>query len=281
MKKLTVPLLVLSLALAACGQSNQNTNANAPVVSAAMPTSVTGSVALKNPVPLSASAQLTLKLLNVSAKPAIVVAEKTTGGLTTLPAAFELNFDPAKIDHNAFHVLDVTIVDGERHYVAPREYPVITKGAGAKIDLLMTPEPTVGEQLESEYALLERSIGGMKRAQGASEDENSTTAWDGFFDKNGLRYIREITDYGDKGRSNFYFAYRDGKPMLVIKESVPALAERPNAVTRAGWNALGQLVLRTRREGGSTGELPEADAKALYDRAASQYTTISRRNPTK
>ncbi|MEO8672492.1 MAG: YbaY family lipoprotein [Tahibacter sp.] len=279
MNKLTVPVLVLALLLAACGDSNQNKNASTPAARAPMPTSVTGTVALKNPVPLSPNAQLTLKLSNVSSKPALVIAEKTSGGLTNLPVAFELPFDPSKIDQSAFHILDVTIVDGERHYVAPRQYPVVTKGATAKVDVQMTPEPTAGEQLEAEYALLQSAIGGMKRVQGASEEENSTTAWDGFFDKNGLRYIREITDYGDKGRSNFYFAYRDGKPMFVIKEGVPALAERPNSVTRAGWNALGQLVLHTRREGGSTGDLSEADAKSLYERAASQYTTISKRKP--
>ena len=119
----------------------------------------------------------------------------------------------------------------------------------------------------------------MKRAQGASEDETSTSAWDGFFDKTGLRYIREINDYGDKGRTNFYYAFRDGKPMAVFQERVPAMAEKPNAVSRAGWDEAGALVLKTKKESGNVSVLPDAEAKTLYDRAVAKYEVISKRTP--
>ena len=127
---------------------------------------------------------------------------------------FQLDFNPAGIDQNAFYVVEATIIDGERHYVSPRQYPVLTKGAPAKVDIQLNPEPTAAEVVEEDYKLLERGVGGMKRVQGSSEDDNSTTAWDGFFDKKGLRYIREIVDLGDKGRINTFFGYReDGKVM--------------------------------------------------------------------
>lgn len=279
MQKLVLPLLIASLALAACGQSNNAANQPKATSQAPMPTSVSGTVSLKVPAPLGPSAQLKLALTNVSLKPEVTVAQSTTGP-GQLPAQFQLPFDTGKIDPNALYVLNVELTDGERRYVAPRQYPVLTRGSPAKVDVVMTPEPTASEKLEAEYASLERAIGGMKRSQGASEDETSTTAWDGFFDnKSTLRYIREITDYGDKGRINFYYAYRDGKPMAVIQERVPAMAERANAVTRAGWNEAGLLVLKTKKESGSVSVLADADAKSLYDRAVAKYDVISKRTP--
>lgn len=280
MQKLALPLLIASLALAACGQSNNNAGPAKPTAQAPMPTSVTGTVSLKVAAPVSPAAQLKLSLTNVSLKPEVTVAQSTTSP-GQLPAQFQLPFEAGKIDPNALYVLNVELTDGERRYLAPRQYPVITKGSAFKVDVVMTPEPTASEKLETEYASLERAIGGMKRSQGSSEDETSTTAWDGFFDnKKGLRYIREITDYGDKGRTNFYYAYReDGKVMAVVQERVPAMAEKPNATTRAGWNDTGTLVLRTKKEGGTVSELAEADAKSLYDRAVSKYEVISKRTP--
>lgn len=279
MQKLALPLLIASLALAACGQSNNNAGPAKPAAQAPMPTSVTGTVSLKVAAQLSPAAQLKLALVNVSLKPETTVAQSTTS-LGTLPAQFQLPFEANKIDPNALYVLNVDVTDGERRYVAPRQYPVITKGSAFKVDVVMTPEPTASEKLEAEYSSLERAIGGMKRAQGASEDETSTTAWDGFFDKKGLRYIREITDYGDKGRTNFYYAYReDGKVMAVVQERVPAMAEKPNASSRAGWDEAGTLVLKIKKESGNAGELADADAKTLHDRAVSKYEVISKRTP--
>ncbi len=281
MQKLALPLLIASLALAACGQSNNAGNQAASSAQAPMPTSVTGSVSLKVPAPVGAEAQLKLALVNVSLKPPVTVAQSTTNP-GALPAQFQLPFEAGKIDKNALYVLNVELIDGERRYVAPREYPVITKGSSAKVDVVMTPEPTASEKLESEYAGVERAIGAMKRSQGSSEDETSTTAWDGFFDnKSTLRYIREVIDYGDKGRANFFYAYRDGKPMAVIQERVPAMAEKPNAVTRAGWNETGVLVLKTKRDGGNVSVLADAEAKTLYDRAVAKYDTVSKRPPAK
>lgn len=278
-QKLVLPLLIASLALVACGQSNNAANQPRNAAQAPMPTSVTGTISLKVPAQLGPTAQLKLALTNVSLKPEVTVAQSTTG-LGPLPAQFQLPFETNKIDPNALYVLNVELSDGERRYVAPRQYPVLTRGSPAKVDVVMTPEPTASEKLDAEYASLERAIGGMKRAQGASEDEASTTAWDGFFDnKNGLRYIREITDYGDKGRTNFYYAYRDGKPMAVVQERVPAMAERPNAVTRAGWDETGLLVVKTKKEGGTVSVLADADAKSLYDRAVAKYDVISKRTP--
>ncbi|HSX62132.1 MAG TPA: YbaY family lipoprotein [Tahibacter sp.] len=278
MQKLALPLLFASLVLAACGPSNDAGNQPRTSAQAPMPTSVTGTVSLKVPAPIGPSAQLKLALTNVSMKPEVTVAQSTTQP-GQLPAQFQLPFEPGKIDQNALYVLNVELIDGERRYVAPRQYPVLTRGSSSKADVVMTPEPTASEKLDAEYASLERAIGGMKRSQGSSEDEASTTAWDGFFDKSGLRYIREIVDFGDKGRTNTYYAYREGKPMAVVVERVPAMAERPNAVTRAGWDANALLVVKTKKEGGTVGVLADADAKALYDRAVAKYDVISKRTP--
>ena len=271
-------LIAAALALAACGQSGQNAgNGKTAATQAAMPTAVTGSVSLRTPATLSPAARLHVQLTNVSAKPPVLTAEIKDLAVAQVPASFQLDFNPANIDQNAFYVVEATIVDGERHYVSARQYPVLTKGAPARIDVQLNPEPTAAELVEEDYKMLERAVGGMKRVQGASEDEASTTAWDGFFDKKGLRYIREITDLGDKGRVNTYFGFReDGKVLMVVKESVPAMAEKPNAVTRVGWNEKGELVLKTKRDGSS---VADADAKALHDRAAALYDQVSKRKP--
>ncbi|UXI68171.1 YbaY family lipoprotein [Tahibacter amnicola] len=279
MHKLALPLLIASVGLVACGPSTDANKPAAQASQAAIASAVTGQVALKVPAQLSPAATLTLELFNVSAKPKVQVASSTTN-VAAMPMPFKLDVEPGKIDPNSFYILIARVKDGERSYLAPREYPVLTKGSPAKVEIQLAPEPTASEKLESEYGMLERAIGGMKVAKGASEDETSTTAWDGFFDKNGLRYIREITDYGDKGRVNIYFAYHEnGKPMAVVQERVAAMAEKPNSVTRLGWDAQGLFVLHTKKEGGAVTDVSEADAKPLHDRAVARFDTVSKKKP--
>jgi putative lipoprotein len=276
--KLLLPtLLAATFALVACNQAGQNDASKAQTTKAALATAVTGSVTLRTPTQLSGAAKLHVQLTNVTSKPPMLAGEIKDMAVGALPINFQIDFNPASIDQNAFYVVEATIIDGERHYVSPRQYPVLTKGAPAKVDIQLNPEPTAAEVVEEDYKLLSNAAGGMKRVQGSSEDENSTTAWDGFFDKKGLRYIREIVDLGDKGRINTFFGYReDGKVMMVVRETVPAMAERPNSVTRVGWNDKGELVLHVRRDGSS---VPDAEAKSLHDRAASLYETVSKRKP--
>jgi hypothetical protein len=54
------------------------------------------------------------------------------------------------------------------------------------------------------------------------------------------------------------------------------MAERPNSVTRVGWNDQTELVLHSRRDGSS---VADAEAKNLHDRAAALYETVSKRKP--
>lgn len=282
MHKLFLPTLIAaSLALVACNQSGPNApGGKTATTQAARPTAVTGSVSMRVPTTLSPAAKLHVQLTNVTVKPPALTAEVKDVPVSQIPTTFQIDFNPGSIDQAAFYVVEATIVDGERHYVSARQYPVLTKGASAKVDIQLNPEPTAAENVEEDYKVLERAVGGMKRVQGSSEDDNSTTAWDGFFDKKGLRYIREIIDLGDKGRVNTFFAYReDGRVLMVIKESVPAMAERANAATRAGWNEKDQLVLKTKREGANMGVLADADAKALHERASALYEQVSRRKP--
>lgn len=281
MYKSLVSAIAAVFVLTACGQSNQAGTPTTPRSTQTAPvTAITGTVNLRVPAQLGPAARLDVELINVTIKPSLTVATVKDIAVSALPTNFQLDFDPAKIDPAAFYVIDARLVDGERHYLSARQYPVLTKGAPVKIDVQLNPEPTAAEKVEEEYRLLERAIGGMKRSQGSSEDENSTTAWDGFFDKSGLRYIREITDLGDKGRVNTYIAYREGgKPMLVLRENVPAMSERANASARAGWNDQGELVVKVKREGGTKSELAANDAKAMYDRALTLFESISKRQP--
>lgn len=263
MRKLMFLLLLLVIFTAGCNSSNNaptTPTSQAPIV-----TSVSGTVTYRQHTSLSAQARLELQLIDVS-QGSYVVAQKTMTSIGQVPISFDLAFDPGKIVDKDIYVVRATIVDGERRFIPTLQYPVLTKGAPAKIEIVANPETTASEKLKTEFGKLENLIGGMKRVTGEKETEDVTVGWDGFFDSGDLRFVRENTDRGDKGRTNVRYSYfKTGQPMMVVKEEVAAGSTHPYAITRVGWNENGELVLKEKT--GNDGEPSNEEAKALFEAA--------------
>ncbi len=268
MRKLAVPVLTAVFYLAGCNSSSNN--ASAPTPQAPVITSVTGTVTYRQHIALSPQARLDLQLVDVS-QSSYVVAQKTMTSVGQVPISFELSFDPAKIVDKDIYVLRAVITDGEHRFIPTLQYPVLTKGAIARVEIIANPETTASEKLKSEFGKLENLIGGMKRVTGERETDDLAVGWDGFFDSGDLRFVRENTDRGDKGRTNVRYAYqKSGQPMMVIKEELAAGSTHPYSITRVGWNDAGELVLREKT--GNDAEVSAEEAKILYEAAKNAAT---------
>jgi putative lipoprotein len=263
MRKLLLTGSLALLVLAGCNSSSKApttpTTPAAPVIS-----NVSGSVTYRQKIALSNFARLELQLVDVSQGTSII-AQKVIAPAGQVPIRFDLPFDPARIGPKNFYVIQAVISDGERRYVAALQYPVLTHGSPSKVDIIVNPETTAGEKLKSEFSKLETRIGGMKRVTGERLTDDYNVGWDGFFDGAELRFVRQITDRGEKGRSNVRYAYLKGQPWIVVREEFPENSTRPSNIMRVGWAENGELVLR--EETGGDAEVTSEEAKALMDAA--------------
>ena len=106
---------------------------------------VTGFVSYENNDDLSPTAVLTVKLVDVSRAdaPAGVVAQQViqTNGLQ-VPIAYEVDYDPAKIDPSHRYAIQARIDDqGSLQYTSDRVYPVLTQGAKSTVSIQLTQVP--------------------------------------------------------------------------------------------------------------------------------------------
>ena len=106
---------------------------------------VTGFVSYENNDDLSPTAVLTVKLVDVSRADAAagVVAQQViqTNGLQ-VPIAYEVDYDPAKIDPGHRYAIQARIDDqGSLQYTSDRVYPVLTQGAKATASIELTQVP--------------------------------------------------------------------------------------------------------------------------------------------
>ena len=161
------------------------------------------------------------------------------------------------------------MTDGDRRYLKKLDYPVLSdKARTAKVDIVLSPEPTAGEKLFEEYQKALGQTGSLKQISGKYSNDNFGTAWDGFTSNGKVKFVREVTDaYDDSGRTTYKIAYKDEKPWVIVRESSPAGSRQVLSTTRVGWSDDGNLVLHEKRAGGQVSDLPEADAKALYAHA--------------
>ncbi len=271
MRQLIFPVFAAVLSLAGC---NSAPAPSAPTAQAPAATSVSGTVTYRQRMNLSPQARLDLQLVDVS-QASYIVAQKTMTSIGQVPITFDLAFDPGKIVDKDIYVVRATIIDGERRFVPTLQYPVLTKGAPARVEIIANPETTASEKLKAEFGKLENLIGGMKRVTGDRETEELAVGWDAFFDGSDLRFVRENTDHGDKGRTNIKFAYlKTGQPMMAVKEELAAGSTHPLSVTRVGWSESGELVLKE-RIGGDAAEPSAEEAKTLYDGAKNAAVTAN------
>jgi putative lipoprotein len=270
-------LLVL-ICLAGCDKTPAP--AAAPAAVLPIPSSVSGTVMLREPRELSSEAKLEIRVVDV-AQSATPLAQTVIPNANHPPVAFNLPIDPHTVDPKRTYAINAILTDGERRYMPVLQYPVLTnKAQSSNIQIIVAPEPTPSEKLFDAYNKAFAQIGTMKQFSGTSTDENSATAWDAFASNGKVRFVREITDLdNDKGRISIKMGYQNDKPWVVVKEESTGGNARPFATTRIGWDDDGQLVLKDKIANGHTTDATDDDAKALYDHAVRAFNMASARVP--
>jgi len=272
-------LLALAALLAGCNSQNASAPPPAPVQPIA--SSVNGRVMLREPRELSAQSRLELRVVDV-ANPGLVLAQTAISPANQPPISFSLPIDASKVDARRTYAVEAKLVDGDRRYLPVLQYPVLTRGAPAQVEITVAPEATPSEKMYEEFKKAFGQIGGMKTFNGSALNDNASVAWDAFVQNNKVRVVREITDLdNDKGRITYKMAYQNDAPWVVQKEESPAGSNHPYATTKVGWDDSGQLVLKQRVANGQNSEVSAEDAKAIYDHAKQAFATAQARVPKK
>ncbi|HET9033035.1 MAG TPA: YbaY family lipoprotein [Dokdonella sp.] len=286
--KIYVAAALTALAvLGGCNSSNQTANApnangngngngngaesSEQQVEATIPDHINGTIKLRVPAAINPGAKLSVQLVDV-AQPEISLAETSEVVSGQPPYHFTLSVDPSDIDPTRVYVVNVLLLDGERHYVPALQSPVLTGGAGSEVEVVLNSEATPGEELKAAFNKLKSHIGGMKRIQNSFLDGDLSVAWDGFVEAgNKLRFMRVNSELGEGDsavRTNIEYAFLDGKPMAILKKG--------RITTRVGWDENGTLILNEVSGGES---VSEEQAQSYYDDALKAYAMGEKKLP--
>ena len=266
MRKLSIAAFIALGVLAGCNNAGNQSptaggrtsaNGNAPAAEAPIPSSVTGSVTLKDPAEIGQGAKLDIKLVDVST-PEIPIAEKSMDVSGNPPFNFSLDIDPSKIDRHRTYTVNAVLTDGERRFLPALTAPVLTGGSPGTAQITLSPEPTAGEKLKEEFAKLQRSIGGMKAVNGTYTTDDASIGWDAFAEHGKVVFVRVNTEYDKGGRTSVKYAFKDDKPMF---------AKQQGGAT-VGWDESGTAIVNEKQGGGSLGDkelapIHDAATKAL------------------
>ena len=122
--------------LAACSTTNA-----VPAGGGASVAKVTGTVTYRERIALPPTAVIKVQLVDVSRAdaPAIVLGEQVTHAAgRQVPFAFEIQFDPARIEANYSYAVQARIEeDGKLRFISDRHYAVITGGAPTHVDIVL------------------------------------------------------------------------------------------------------------------------------------------------
>jgi len=284
MRTLMFIALAAAVMLAGCNSQNNAPQQPAqPVVQIAK--SVSGRVMLREPRELSAQARLELRVVDV-ANTGLVLSQTVINKANQPPIAFTLPIDTGKIDARRTYAVEAMLIDGDRRYLPVLQYPVLTRGAPAQVEIIVAPEATPAEKMYEDFKKTFGQIGGMKTFNGSSLNDNAEVAWDAFVQGTNagpkIRVVREITDLdNDKGRITYKMAYQNDQPWVVQKEESPAGSNHPYATTKVGWDDNGQLVLKERVANGQNSEVSADEARAIRDHARTAYAAAQARLPKK
>ena len=128
--------LVAALLLAGCSAIGA-----APGSAGAPAARVTGTVTCLQRVALPPEAVIKVQLLDVSRAdaPASVLGEQViTAGGRQAPFAFEIAYDPARIDPRMTYAVTARIEEGGRlRFISDQRYAVITRGAPSHVDMVL------------------------------------------------------------------------------------------------------------------------------------------------
>ncbi|WP_430392141.1 YbaY family lipoprotein [Dyella sp. 20L07] len=278
MRRLVWSLMsVAALALAGCGNSSESQNATQGGASAASSgaaapakaNAITGTVTLRDAAQVSAAGKLQLTLIDVSTQDAAPLATKTVDSASTFPLSFELDYNPADVNPAGLYVLKADLIDGDRHYTPPLQTQVLTKGAPTQVSIQLVAEQTAGEKELAAFTSVQKQIGGMKISNGTKLDDKVSRGWQVFREAGEVKFIREQVDYGDKGFTSTDFAYKDGKPWVVVQQKKSSKDAKASETDRAAWAQDGSLVLKTAEVGGKSSALSDDDAASLQKQAES------------
>jgi putative lipoprotein len=279
-----VSIAIAAALLSACGGSDAPPAAKAPsgaqasaaAAAAAQPpkpkydTAIHGDLRVAGLTELPQGFQLNVRLLDVSDPSQVppVVEEILQQAPSLLPYRFALPYDASKINpEGRYAVVAALVIENVPLYSSPSPTPVLTHGhgnnigielvrGGAQADTQIAPT----EKMKQDFEALERSIGGFKRVAGERINEDVTVGWDAFIASGQVRFAREQIDFGDAGSAAFKYAYKDGKPWVIVRV-------QRDRTTWLGWNAAGELILNE----GDAGAVESAEAERLREQAAALY----------
>lgn len=252
---------------ASANTSNGHDDAAAP---AAISSQVSGTITLREPAQLSNNARLDIRLVDITAGAATAgqaLASKTVMPATQFPQQFILTFDPAQVQINDLYVLQAEMVDGERHYVMKIQAPVLTKGRPDTVAVELVAEQTAGEKMLAAFKDVQTNLGNMKITSGTKLETADSRSWQLFREGGELKLIRELVDYNGKSFTTTDYAYRDGKPWVIVQQTKANQDAKTTATDRAGWDETGTLVLTQHQTGSDIKPLGESAAASLRKQA--------------
>ncbi len=274
MRNLSIVALATLVFLGGCNAANQNQPANVATpasgtnganganaanaaANAPIPSTIAGTVTLRDPVAINPGSKLDVKLVDV-AQPEIPIAEKNIDVSGQPPFNFTLELDPSKITRSRTYVVNVVLTDGDRRFLPGLNSPVLTGGSGANPQIMLSPEPTAAEKLKDEFTKLQARIGGMKKVEGTYTTDDASIGWDAFADRNKVVFVRVNTEYDKGGRTSVKYAFKDDKPMFVKQQGGATI----------GWDDTGGIVVNEKQGGGEVGD---KDISAVRDSAMKAF----------
>ena len=115
----------------------------APAGGGAVSARVTGTVTYLQRIALPPTAVIKVQLVDVSRAdaPALVLGEQIIhAGGKQVPFAFEIPYDPAKIEANHTYAVQARIEDGgQLRFINDQRYAVITRGAPTHVEMVLRP----------------------------------------------------------------------------------------------------------------------------------------------
>ena len=272
MRKMDLSLMsVAALALAGCNGSSspQQTGSAAPAsastaAAAQIASEVSGTISVRGPVQPSSKASLVVNLVDVSSTAnagAPPLASKILTPVGPFPQSFQLKLDPSKVKPDDLYVVQAVLVDGERHYSMPIQAPVLTKGNKNVVAIELVGEQTPGEKALAEFNAEEKQLGAMKVSHGTKLEKDASRGWQLFREDGKVKFIRELVDYTDKRFTSTDYAYKDGKPWVIVQQIKANRDAKPSAIDRAGWGDNGILILKQHQVGNDV-QVLDADTAA-------------------
>lgn len=282
MRKLVVaPWLAIPLLLAGCGQQSAPEGppaAAAPGMPVPAATVVTGTVSLQTKdVPVTPGARLELSLVDVTQQPGVTINKQDLDS-PKFPQSFRLPFSPSAINPNDLYVLQAVMQDNGRTWTTKLQQPVLTRGQPASVDLALFAEPTAAEKMLADFEQAKRQTGGMTVKTGTASKIGESRSWQVFSDVHGVEFIIQQINQADKGFTKTEYAYRNGRPWVVVQEQMPTQGAPATSTERAGWDDSGALVLQELVSGGKTTVLPDSDAHALNNEAFAELKKFAKQH---